>query len=167
MKLLKIKLKRLNEQRYKKNVVCAKCWMQETEKVIDDVKEDWQGFSELMNVRIGKKFGSVKSGLGTENGEEDARRVNELDLIENLSVFGLQEESIMTHGTTPETEGHMEGQIVLSVRPATYSMEHAAKLVFPSGMAVKRITGEKIVQRVTEIMTKSYTRQNSFLLSLK
>lgn len=162
LKLLRIKLKRINEQRYKKNVLCAKCWMQEPEKVIDDIKEDFQSFSELMNVRIGKKFGSFKSTLESE----DNRRANELDLIENLSIFGLPEEAILNHPAEGEVE-HMEGQIVLSVRSATNSVEHAAKFVFPSGMAVKRIAGEKIVQRVTELMTKSYTRQNSFLLSLK
>lgn len=116
-----------------------------------------------MDVRIGKKYGSYKTNIVSE----DDRRTHELDLIENLSIFGLPEESILNFAAESEQEGHMEGQIVMSVRPATNSVEHAAKFVFPSGMAVKRITGGKIVQRVTELMTKSYTRQNSFLLSLK
>jgi hypothetical protein len=60
-----------------------------------------------------------------------------------------------------------EGKIVMSVRPTSQVEEIAAKFVFPSGMAVKRIPEDKVIQKVTEMMTKSYSSQNSFLLSLR
>lgn len=55
----------------------------------------------------------------------------------------------------------------MAVRPTSYIEEQAAKFVFPSGMAVKRFSGERAVPKVTELITRNYSGQNSFLLSFE
>jgi hypothetical protein len=40
-------------------------------------------------------------------------------------------------------------------------------MVFPSGAMVKRVVGDRMLQRATELITKSYSRENSFLLSFE
>lgn len=77
-------------------------------------------------------------------------------------MFGVPESVVLENAK--ET---VEGLVVTSLYKPTDVDEQAARMAFPSGAMIKRILGDKIFQKATEIISKCYNRENSFLLSFE
>jgi|JI61114C2RNA_FD_contig_21_12785811_length_995_multi_3_in_0_out_0_2 hypothetical protein len=53
------------------------------------------------------------------------------------------------------------------MQPPSAVDEQAARMVFPSGALIRRIYGDKIFPKATEIITKSYSKENSFVVGFE
>lgn len=92
--ILRIRLRHLTEA--KGGYLCSRCLSNEVPYRRDPVISELKSFSELIEQRMGRMFSSMKST--TNHGDE--QRPTELDIIENLSVFGVQEDTIVNHSTS-------------------------------------------------------------------
>lgn len=107
------------------------------------MKQEFETFSAMIDSRL-QKFDSQQD---TKN---EGQKIN---LIENFCVFGVSEETILQN-----TKENDVGRVVTSMKPVATVDQQAAKMAFPSGVIIKRVLGDKIFQKATEIITKSYSR---------
>lgn len=166
----RIKLKKMISSKSKSMKVCPKCLNEPqrpkpldiiedktslkdfSEKVDDKIKK--MNTKEKMSLNIGYSWKTENKGfvdLGLTNSCDVSLQLNQqalgydlhpFSMIENFSVFGVSEESMKNYLANSSSFG-FEPELLHSYKPASDVDKQASRLVFPSGIAVKKVTGQK------------------------
>jgi hypothetical protein len=88
-------------------------------------------------------------------------------MIENATVFGIKESIICQSNIDTKMGGEFDGEILYSMKQKNDIEMQASKLVFPSGMTIKKYFSQKAKDKTIELMSYCYTNLKSFVLNFE
>lgn len=149
LEIERIKVKKLTANPGKsKTRYCSLCSAnlasrKDLEKEDSTLISQFKDFSEKMSVL---RFDSQRDNLEPSlmSGlQDDPNRRRHVGMIENFSVFGTKEGTISEYMLDSKMGNEFEGEILYSKKEKNDIEMQASKLVFPSGMAIKKYGSSK------------------------
>jgi hypothetical protein len=180
LELEKIKVKKLmNQSGRAKTRYCTYCSANLSSKkelpkddseIISELKDfsyKMDSIMKLPSLRHQNTEPSMMSKI-EESSTVEPHRKRHVGLIENFAVFGLKDATIKSQVLESKSlKEFEEGEILFSQKAVNETEMQASKLVFPSGMAIKKCQGLKAKEKTIELMSYCYTNLKAFVLNFE